>query len=410
MSVRVLSLFLGALVLGGGGVSADQNSGREVGNGGDVVYCPNAVAPRKKVELLDIYEARTRGIIFNLGAPTLNYWQKFALALERLAKVSPLRAEEYRLSAQDFTIDPATGEHRNARFLSGVELVDIPDSKHIAVPSGCAIKQIAIQKEPEVAEDRRYTVSKDLWDLMDDESKAGLILHEVIYREALVDGAENSKMVRYLNSYLAADKFAAMTQEAFFNFLAKAGLRSTDVGGMWLKLVSPFAGDPGFPMKFYPGGALRSALWESRSESSARIASWKTTDGIEIKVYIDSYGTPVEFLENGRVFRFSGHGRGDAQYELYFGGQELRSDWVLLNESGGFEFAEGQSEYNGTYWVTTQVYDRSGKLVPVSPRFGKAGEYLNSVDNFRLVDGSYRDFRPGTWLEFDAEGNVSRWY
>lgn len=77
---------------------------------------------------------------------------------------------------------------------------DIQDSLVRVFPRGCKIEQIAIQKEPAFPEDKRFTVSKDLWDLLDEDNKAGLVLHEIIYREALLYGHEDSVNARYVNS------------------------------------------------------------------------------------------------------------------------------------------------------------------------------------------------------------------
>ena len=43
--------------------------------------------------------------------------------------------------------------------------------------------------------------------MLDNNGKAGLILHELIYREAIEGGATESTAVRYFNSMLASNRF-----------------------------------------------------------------------------------------------------------------------------------------------------------------------------------------------------------
>ncbi len=98
-----------------------------------------------------------------------------------------------------------------SNFLAGVELVDISDSEHIAIPAGCKIVQLIIQKDPKYPGDMRYTISKDYWDQMTTTQRAGAIVHEIILREAVVEspysGNRNSLSTRYLNGILSSGGF-----------------------------------------------------------------------------------------------------------------------------------------------------------------------------------------------------------
>jgi hypothetical protein len=202
--------------------------GANAGNGGDGVVC---VQPdgTKTVELLDFYEARTQlqgnspsGMLAPQVPSGLSVEQIVKLFIGRLAKVSPNRAQEYQKKADAFLKDiPEANPLKpiTATFIPNAKLEDIPDSEHIVIPDNCKIEQVAIQKDlPLRKREFLYTIDKDYWDLMVDGnvSKAGLILHEVIYGEAIALGQPNSIPTRYLTALIAADALRDMSDRQIY--------------------------------------------------------------------------------------------------------------------------------------------------------------------------------------------------
>ena len=160
--------------------------GIHVGNGGDVIVCRNGDVVTR-IELLDHYEgALLRNMHVSLGAAELPIAEKIEIALKRLQRIDPDRAAYYRGLFSNFW--------DSSQFLSGIVLSDIPDSQHVALPAGanCRIEQIAIQRQVTFPEDFRYIINKDLWDLLDNTSKAGLVLHEILLHEAIAIGIQHS--------------------------------------------------------------------------------------------------------------------------------------------------------------------------------------------------------------------------
>lgn len=210
MSTMVFAMaFCSTIALAGAGGGASDG-----GNGGDAVVCRDADGSITSAELLDFYEGRVvHKKQIDLGDKSLDYREKISLALDRLAKQSPNRAGKFGNLAETFESE--------ANYLSDVSLVDVPDSNHIALKRGCAIEQLVIMKEPKFAEDRRYTINKDIWDRLDNDNKAGMVLHELFYREALEHGHANSVGARYLNSLLCSSKFESMTQREFIDVLQR---------------------------------------------------------------------------------------------------------------------------------------------------------------------------------------------
>lgn len=181
----------------------------EVGNGGDAVVCDDG-----RVLMLDLYEGATRyGFTYDWLSNAASPLENVEQVLSHWRAIDPILVDRFSQEASAF--------FQNANFLSDVVLTDIPDSQHIAIPNGCAIKQIAIRREPSFPREKRYTVSQDLWDAMDSANRAGLILHELIYNWAVTQGHENSINARYLSAFLASTDYSTISPKEYIDtFLA----------------------------------------------------------------------------------------------------------------------------------------------------------------------------------------------
>jgi len=192
------------------------------GNGGDAVVCDNGV-----VETLDIFEARVlRSLEFDAALEGADELITAKNIFARLEVVDPLRGKDFARQVDAF--------YSETRLIENAGLADVPDSDHSIIPMGCAIKQLAIQREPQFPRDSHFIIDKSIWDQMDVRNKASLIVHEIVYREAIHRAEhKNSKRVRYYNSVLVAENpllsresYAELSQIMAFkeNFaLSKAG-------------------------------------------------------------------------------------------------------------------------------------------------------------------------------------------
>ena len=175
--------------------------GYEVLNGGDVVVCRNQLGEILSVELLDVMESQlfTGRFPLELGSPFWTATDKARFALNRLLPLDPERASRYLQQLVDF--------FDAVMFLEKVSLVDVPDSHHLAIPKNCELEQVAIQISNIILpEPARIIINKDLWDLMDADNQAALILHEIIYQEAFLLGHTTSFRVRYFNNFICSNK------------------------------------------------------------------------------------------------------------------------------------------------------------------------------------------------------------
>lgn len=170
-------------------------AGTDVGNGGDVVVCKDKNNKITSVELLDFFEARVvNNYVLKHGAYSLPLEEKVKVLIDRMGISQKDKVALYAKLNLFF---------KEAAILDNINLIDVNDSAHVAVPVGCSIEQIAIQVEPQTSLAKRYTVSKFYWDRIDDFNKAGLIFHEIIYGLNLP--AENSRGVRMMVGLSAAD-------------------------------------------------------------------------------------------------------------------------------------------------------------------------------------------------------------
>ncbi|CAE79083.1 hypothetical protein AB1A81_05355 [Bdellovibrio bacteriovorus] len=165
-------------------------SGNRVGNGGDVVSCP------EKTELLDFYES---SLILHDFESTAGYRHIAEQVLKNLSRFSPTQSRNYVRRLSQF-IDESD-------FKSEVTLADIKDSRHLFQPrdEACKVQQIAIRKKEASAASKRFLVDQDLWNKLSERGKAGLILHEIIYEHFYKLGEDDSIKARQLNAYLFSE-------------------------------------------------------------------------------------------------------------------------------------------------------------------------------------------------------------
>ena len=189
--------------------------GNDSGNGGDAIVCANG-----EVELFDFYEGRVlRGLVPSLAGNLIPLEQKLELFLSRIEGVDKPRAERYRQKIKELMDD---------RHWVNEDLVDIPDIGQTPISSSCKVVQAAIRQKPVFPEDKTYLFHKPTWNLMDDDSRAGLILHEVIYAEAIdINKHANSKMVRYFNSWIASKSGTTLTPDTYQKLIQLTALANS---------------------------------------------------------------------------------------------------------------------------------------------------------------------------------------
>lgn len=329
---------------------------KEVGNGGNAVLCPAT----HSAELLDYYEAR---ILRNMNVSMGGAKEAVAVAqfvVQRLKKISPLRALAYQKYIKSFISE--------SRFLKGVELVEVNDSGHIFLPNNCKIVQVALQKAPMFPGDGRYVINQDVWDQMPVSSQAGLILHEVIYREALEFGSYDSRAVRYLNSILAADLLSTYTKTRFAQLMIDIGFSAYEDFGTVLK----------------SDGSLNIILDQSKFYESVRPAQVKIRDylfdaRVPGSIIRDSAGNETSIV-GAFKYRFQGKDLSLKELEFY-------------ENSGQYKYIEGliqgdrvELSFKGANYLFYNLI-RSSKY---ALHFNQAGTLIGVHGNFEVSNGNLK--------------------
>lgn len=201
-------------------------SSKIIGNGGDVVVCPN----EPRVSLLDFVESRVlRKKSIRLAEPLgKTYLDKLAALITKVQGRFPLLAEELRTEIANFE-DKSVREY-------GIELEDINDSYHKLRLPGCHVEQIANQSKPLFDDDPWFLIDAHLWDQLSEFDRAGLIVHEVLYRMGLRYGLEHSIGIRYLVALLFHEEIDGVSDTQWVQAFTHSRIKLYETGGFQFPL------------------------------------------------------------------------------------------------------------------------------------------------------------------------------
>lgn len=316
-----------------------------IGNGGDVLVCPDRLP---KVQLLDFVEARVlrKNTVKLWNPPGLGYQDKLDSLIWNVSKRFPRLALALRAEIVNF-------EARNAKE-TDIELEDINDSYHKFRLPGCHVEQIANQSNPMFADDPWVLINGTLWNLLDAFDKAGLVIHEVLYRMGLRHGVEHSIGIRYLTGLLFQEDLNAVKDQQWI----EAMLHSR--------------------MKYYETGGLRIPLFQGEEKDCELVPG-----------SIECRGGPAEFKPASVSFNpdrslesISFEGIGIQPFEFYF--ENLHA--VLFANKVSFIWepnkmqivADGRLQIQNRGLLELALIDVRGRINPVTGEF----------------NGEYRYFRP----------------
>ncbi|WP_413291068.1 hypothetical protein [Bdellovibrio sp. HCB337] len=413
-------IFILAFLLGA--TSAFAADGKDVGNGGDAVVCRNAKNKITSVQFYDHFEAKEkRQMVLDLGAATLSYEKKLDLLLARVKKINPSRARMYREWWSSFM--------KEAKFIKGSNLIDIPDTGGGFVPAGCGLEQLAVQQTVKFPGDSRYTINQDLWDLMDANSKAGLILHELILREATSDevGQTNSINTRYLNAVMSTKAYEKMSLKSYIELLQLTQFKVADAQGgvpidiskaevmflndenilsawaisdtqfefLWDKQVFQAKIRASGPrVEFYPSGLLKSTVLIDAKSMTLPILGKSTV------VTTGDYGIYLRLYEDRSVAEAGGSVPLDLQ--LFKG--DVRA--VSISEQGVLEKIKFHY-YTDPFDPRLPLVQLHGRWFPIngdSLKFDEHQRPLYEDQALLLTDAGYT-MQCG-WAEFNSNGDI----
>jgi len=407
------------LTLSGNLLAQPAEGGKEIGNGGDVVVCRDRNDLITSVELLDFYEARTlRNVHHDLGSNDLSIDEKIQIAINRLHPFSLQLAEKFQTNANKFMSE--------ASFLPNITLIDIPDSLHLIIPNGCTVEQIIIQKDPIYPEDFRYIINKDLWDILDNDNKAGLILHEIIYQDSISRAQTNSTQTRYFNAILTSAQFEKFNNKRMAQLFKSVGIQEINLSFPDLGLNNITFNNN--EISFYDNGNIKNWVVQSdtvchfnlhgivydlnykKNESVSfhpngmpRVVRWSQPNTIyfpDYKVLCDT--CEIKMFSNGMPQEISGNARLEGKVNGMGNlGEPITLIVTAPETPNGSNFDEKIRFYNngsllgGTFQNSQNFLYGTGKIIK-APKFSHAYFYENGnlkSLNPVLPEGSeYDDF------------------
>ena len=200
--------------------------GHDIGNGGDGVICYTDLSRTEIVstEMFDYWEnshvANIPGGI-QLGANELSVQEKIDIATNRLKYFDEKFASDVR------TIALGMADNIQNYLVTPEQLPEINDAHPRMLPvSPCFIEQFAVQWQDLKTGARRFAISKKFYHFSgtSNNTRVGIILHEALYRLAILRGAQNSDGVRYFNYVLATNLFEGEDLASYVHHLQKANL------------------------------------------------------------------------------------------------------------------------------------------------------------------------------------------
>ena len=187
------------------------------GGGGTGVVCFNSSGMATEIELLDYYEGLRKDMspVKSLGIEGANVEEKIISAFSKLENEYPRLAVKLKNRAlwlheniDDFLISTKEGK------LSPVYDMNIPFVPQFnEAGDECQIVRFAVQLKKPIEGQKKFFFVKDLYEhsLTDDDTRAGIIIHEVIYEEAILSGAVDSDFVRWLTYLIGSRKIDQMS-------------------------------------------------------------------------------------------------------------------------------------------------------------------------------------------------------
>lgn len=168
----------------------------EKGNGGFAILCD-----QKPPQTLDLYESGFQ-YKWTLDRKYESDVQKrVQYLISKVSKFNPKRASLYQEWAESFI--------QESEFIPNLGFGALPDLGNAIYDATCKLQQVIYQRQPDEFTKARYTVNSTLWQALSPLDQAGLIMHELIYREFALppNSHANSEYSRHFNAWLNSQEF-----------------------------------------------------------------------------------------------------------------------------------------------------------------------------------------------------------
>lgn len=236
-----------------------QSGGHVIANGGYVLKCEK----QNKItfESYDILEGRVLYDVEPIFSKKEDYLDKAEDIIGRLKKINPTREKLYLHWLSSFV--------KESKFLpNGVNLIEVPDISIGIRPDNCKLIQAIVQTTNFERQGYRYIINTGAWNALDN-NKAALIIHELIYREAILpeNNHPNSLLSRQFNQLIHSGEVRNMNLKQFIDFLFEHRFAQADAHGVPIGLFN-------FNLKSKAFEPFLVTCWNENSVSKATVY-WK---------------------------------------------------------------------------------------------------------------------------------------
>ena len=210
------------LALSGGTASA----GNLVGKGGILVSCssPDPGESQKSYELLDFFE---RPQLEEVASPDLRAEEGITekeiviKVIRKLSRVDRIRASRYRYWLEKFSDEVSFVENSLPRTMDAGLTLELPND--------CELVQAVVQVAPEYEGNPRYFVDSAIWSALPTLQRAGLILHELVIRDAKDQGVETTEGIRRFIRFLFSRDIEVISEQGYQEQLKASELSASSL-------------------------------------------------------------------------------------------------------------------------------------------------------------------------------------
>lgn len=175
-----------------------------VGNGGDIIQCPT------KSQVLDLYES-SEPLVKITESDEYLFAEKILVGLKLHAPDLEKQYQNRLKSMRD-----------EIELKSEIKLINIKDSKNLFKPKDkkCKLLQIVVRKNLKSTHGKRFVIDQELWNALDAQNKAALLIHEIVYEHFFKLGMNDSVAAREFNRFMFEERFTKITKKEFWAFIA----------------------------------------------------------------------------------------------------------------------------------------------------------------------------------------------
>jgi hypothetical protein len=372
--------------------------GTIAGNSGHGVLC-TAEGPR--LRLLDFYEMEIFDKVeAKLGEPNASAESKALNVIQWIEQYDPERAQAYRT---------ALGAFFSRVDWSSEPLPYVPDSHPTVLPTGCTEVQLAIQSRPDGQV--RYAIDQSLWNQLNHTHQAGLILHEILYSDAIDLGHESSvqtrAFLRLLVKSIDAIKGGPIYKYAYWdsvlhNYFDHPLIYTLANGEQLFFVGADEIGPDGRPSFRGGGWGLRAYVCGYRTVTgeNAKFCSPVPGKRTQFLVVVDDEGSRIVkiFYPNTTNFAPPGYLANPQDFGLAYPAIDFESpSWMVLKDDHYFEYPDAKMWCAAvTRIVFTEPISPTTRFLP-SQRISSCVSVLDpQKPSALLIQGRWRGLLPGS--------------